>query len=93
MAGGKLEDIDFDAFYDTDDFAVEATIAGDIEVGLFNKEEIDTDRIQGVYPAFRCQSKYPEGTEITIDDVDYTVEAVLPLEFGEHLHALSKDGT
>ena len=93
MAGGKLEGLDFDAFYDLDSFAIEATIAGAIEVGLFNKEEIDTDRIQGVYPAFRCQSQYPEGTEVTINSINYTVEAVLPLEFGEFLHALSKDGS
>lgn len=93
MTGGKLESIDFDAFYGSGDFGVTADIAGSNVAGLFQKEEIDTDQFQGVAWTFRTNESHGENTTITIDSVEYTVQSILQLDSEEYLHILSKDGT
>lgn len=89
MAGSELEGLDFDAFYT--DFGVKASFAGSSILGLYNTEELETDAISGVYPTFRCKTRIDEGSTIVIDGINYNVESVLNLEFGEFLHVLSND--
>jgi len=96
MAGGILQGLDFDVFYSGDDFGVVAIANGEREPGQVSREEIDTDKIQGFMPTFRCRYRFSEGSQITIESrdgsqVSHIVEAVLPLEFEEFLHVLSLD--
>ena len=91
MAGSIIESADFAAFYDNNDFGVKAEFAGDMIDGLFNEEELETEQISGIYPTFRCATKFDENSTITIIGNDYTVEYVMRLEFGEFLHVLSID--
>lgn len=93
MAGGPLELIDDEVFYDPDTFGVVATIAGQDENGLLSEEEIENDDRLALRPVFRCRTRHTEGTVITIQTVDYTVEAVQPLETGEFGHILSKNAS
>jgi len=88
MTGGKLELLDDDAFYDSDDFGVIAVIAGASEPGLFDQEEIEDDDRLAIKPVFRCRNRYDEGGIMTILAKDYVIEAVQPIETGEYVHVL-----
>jgi hypothetical protein len=93
MSGGKLEGLDFDAFYDTDDYGVTATVLGETESGLFDDTLIEDEDRFGNYPTFRCLTRFDEGSDMMVTDsdgveTDYTIEAVQDMEFGEHLHVL-----
>lgn len=91
MTGGPIEFLDDDVFYDPTTFGVVATVAGASEEGLFDEQEIENDDRLALRPVFRCRARFDEGTVVTILEVDYTVEAVQPLETGEHGHILRKN--
>lgn len=89
MAYSEIEGLDFDAFYSEDDFGVSVRFGGDDIFGLFNNEELDTEKISGVYATFRCRVRIDEGSVFEIRGDQYEVEDILDLEFGEFLHALT----
>jgi len=71
---------DLDAFFDVDEFAVEATVAGASVYGLFDRPHAETIEVSGYSPALYCKTSdvnaVVEGTEVTVDGTDYTVVGI-----------------
>lgn len=74
---------DLTAFFDTvDGFADEAVIGGAAIKGIFDREFIQTDRIEGYAPIFTCRTdditEAGHNDTITILDVAYTIQGNEP---------------
>jgi len=76
---------DFDDFFSTDDFGVEAIIGGVLVIGIFEETFIEVMGVEGLHPVFTCPqvdvSSAVHGDEISIGTVPYRV------------HGIQKDGT
>ena len=71
---------DFAAFFDTDDFAVDAQFAGTTISGIFDESFIEVHGVEGLHPVFTCiLADVPgvsHGDALTIGDVTYHVQGV-----------------
>jgi len=76
---------DFVEFFETDEFAVEATFAGETVNGIFEESFIEVHGVEGLHPVFTCVqadvSGATHGDAVTIGSVTY------------HVHGIQKDGT
>lgn len=90
MAGGALENDDFDAFYDVDDFGVVATIDNVPQKGMFRRLQVEMADTFAVRPTFRCDQEYAVDTVMTIDGANYIVVAVEVLDARESRHILRR---
>ena len=52
---------DFTEFFDTDDFAINATIAGSVVSGILDEAFIEVAGIEGVHPTFACANADVQG--------------------------------
>ena len=56
---------DFDAFFDTEDFAVIATFSGTSVSGIFDESFMEVQGVEGFHPVFTCvQGVQRDGTGI-----------------------------
>jgi len=71
---------DFAAFFDTDDFAVDAQFAGTTISGIFDESFIEVHGVEGLHPVFTCiLADVPgvsHGDALTIGAVTYHVQGV-----------------
>lgn len=76
---------DFTAFFDTDDFAVDAQFAGTTIGGIFDESFIEVQGVEGLHPVFTCVladvTGVSHGDALTIGGVTY------------HVHGVQRDGT
>jgi hypothetical protein len=68
---------DLDAFFDVDEFAVTAAVAGVSVYGLFDRPHAEDIEVSGYSPALYCKtsdvSAAVEGDAVTVNGTDYTV--------------------
>ena len=71
---------DFDAFFDTDDFAVDAQFSGLTVNGIFDESFMEVQGVEGLHPVFTCAqadvASIAHGNAITIGGVVYHVQGV-----------------
>ncbi len=72
----------FNEFFDTDDFAVEATHDGSTLLGILDREYVEVGNIEGEHPVFQCAESSvttaQHGDTITIDGTAYTIVGIQP---------------
>ena len=71
---------DFDSFFDTEDFAVDATFGSTTINGIFDESFMEVQGVEGFHPVFTCAqadvSSIAHGNAITIGGVVYHVQGV-----------------
>ena len=92
-------DADRALFFETDDFAVVATINSTSVNGDFGNEYIEAFDVAGTHPVFTCRTSdlnaitptVARGTTVTIASVNYTIENIESDGTGITVLILSKD--
>lgn len=71
---------DFEAFFDTEDFAVIATFSGTSVSGIFDESFMEVQGVEGFHPVFTCAqadvSSVAHGDSITIGGVVFHIQGV-----------------
>jgi len=73
---------DLDTFFNTDEFAVNATINSETVNGVFDNEYIEDIEVSGTSPVFTCKTSdvndVSQDDPVTIDGTGYHVVSIEP---------------